>query len=301
MKKLSLIVATYNRAQQVLETLGSVVLQSADPELWECVVVNNNSKDDTIEQVECFISNHSQFDIRIVTELRQGLSHARNCGIESSSAPIIAIIDDDELIVPELISSYIEFFDSHPEVASAGGAIVARYRTSRPKWISKYTEKPIANPLDLGSVARRFPKGVIPGGGNMALRRSVIERLGAFDPELGRCGEKLIGGEENNLFERLHRAGEQTWWVPGAVMYHLIPDEKLQRSYLDKLWFNIGVSHSQRARIEGVSRVVVMMKELFKWGGTLVIALGLLLSIRASGAYYLLLMRWYITRGILRG
>ncbi len=303
MKKLSLIIATYNRSEQVLETLSSVVLQDADPALWECIVVNNNSLDDTIERVEEFIAENSRFDIRLVTEKKQGLSHARNGGMASATTPLFAIIDDDELIVPRFISSYIEFFDAHPDIAVGGGEIVAVYRGSRPKWMSKYTEQPIANPMNLGDKPRPFPRKMIPGGGNMAIRRSAIDEHGAFDPELGRKGAQLIGGEENNLFQRLRQGGEQIWWVPGATMHHLIPDEKLTRSYLDRLWFNIGVSQFRRSMIESEgergTNIVVLEREFIKWCATLVIALLYMVCLTPSKAKYLLLMRYHISRGIL--
>ncbi len=303
MKRLSLIIATYNRAHQVLETLSSVVLQDAAPELWECIVVNNNSSDDTIEQVSHFISNNPSFNIRLVTETKQGLSHARNCGMSAATTPLFAIIDDDELILPEFISSYINFFESHPDVAVAGGEIVAVYRSSRPRWMSKYTEQPIANPMNLGDKPRPFPRRMIPGGGNMAIRKSAIEQHGAFDPELGRKGGQLIGGEENNLFQRLRQGGEQIWWVPNAVMHHLIPDEKLERSYLDRLWFNIGVSQFRRAQIESEgergTNIVVLEREFIKWVATLFIALSYMVCLAPSKSKYLILMRYHISRGIL--
>ena len=71
MKKLSLIVATYNRAASLLRTLESVVLQSADPALWECVVVNNNSTDNTAEVFAAFAADHTAFTLRMVDEPKQ--------------------------------------------------------------------------------------------------------------------------------------------------------------------------------------------------------------------------------------
>ncbi len=295
MKKLSLIIATFNRSEWVIETLQSVIEQSAETATWECVVVNNNSSDDTVQRVEEFICIHKPFDIRIVTETKQGLSHARNRGIEESKGEYIAIIDDDEIINPEFIESYINFFDTHPSVASAGGKIIARYRSERPKWMSKYTERPIANPIDLGDAERIFPRYMIPGGGNMAIQRWALNKYGAFDPSLGRCGEKLIGGEESDLFERLRIGGEECWFVPGAVMYHLIPNEKLNHQYLDRLSYNIGVSQRLRAKIEKRGYI---LSEVAKWLGTIIIAVGYTLRLQLPKANYLIRMRYHISRGI---
>ena len=77
MIRLSLIIATYNRAEQLMVTLDSVARQSTAAEMWECVVVDNNSKDDTAERVAAFAAAHPTLNIRYVFEGVQGLSAAR--------------------------------------------------------------------------------------------------------------------------------------------------------------------------------------------------------------------------------
>lgn len=297
MPRLSLIIATYNRAEQLLVTLRSVAAQTAPVGEWECVVVDNNSADDTAARFEAFRAAHSELPLRRVLERRQGLSWARNRGIAETTGDVIAIIDDDERIAPEFIASYIAFFDAHPAVASAGGPIVAEYPEGRPAWMSRYTERPIANPIDLGPAPRRFPRGRIPGGGNMALRRTVVGRYGAFDPHLGRRGERLLGGEESDLFARLARGGEQCWYVPGAVMYHIIPPSKLTRDYFDRLCYNIGVSQRTRATIDG-GLLRLWICEAAKWCATLGIALFYCVTGHPQRAAWLVRMRRRISAGM---
>ncbi len=296
MKRISIIIATYNRAEQLLLTLASVAEQSLPSEQWECVVVDNNSKDNTQAVVAEFIERHLDLDFKVVKECRQGLSYARNCGIESSIGEVVAIIDDDEVINADFAAAYLSLFDQYPSCESAGGAIIPRYKTGRPRWMSHYTELPIANPLDLGAKPRLFPRGRIPGGGNMAVRRSTLERSGLFDVELGRKGDKLIGGEESDLFERLAAMGAECWWCPDAVMWHIIPPQKLKRSYFDRLAYNIGVSQRLRAKIEGRR---ALPAEMLKWCATLAIALFYVVTLQWGKAKYLTIMRWNITRGIL--
>ena len=178
MPRLSLIVATYNRAEQLLTTLWSVAAQTAPAAEWECVVVDNNSTDDTAARFEEFLSAHPGLPLRRVSETRQGLSWARNRGIAETTGDIVAIIDDDERIVPEFIAAYIAFFDAHPSVASAGGPIVAEYPAGRPAWMSRYTERPIANPIDLGPTPRPFPAGGFPAEGTW---RCAARRWGATE------------------------------------------------------------------------------------------------------------------------
>ena len=297
MIRLSLIIATYNRSAALVEALRSVVRQDFPAAEWECIVVNNNSQDDTLARFEAFATEHPAINLRIVTETRQGLSHARNRGIDESRGEYIAIIDDDERINEQFISSYVALFDATPTAASAGGPIIPEYPAGCPAWMSSYTERPIANPIDLGRKIRPFPKGRIPGGGNMALRRSTVQRYGAFDPSLGRTGEQLIGGEESDLFQRLADAGERCYYVPTAIMWHIIPPRKISREYFESLCYQVGRTQRLRAGMRGQT-VRLLSGEAVKWGATLLLALGFLLRFSVPKARYLLLMRRQITRGI---
>ena len=281
MLRLSLIVATYNRSASLIRALESVAQQNAPASVWECVVINNNSTDDTQERFAEFVAAHPDLNIRMVTELRQGLSFARNRGIRESEAEYIAIIDDDERISPDFITSYISLFDSTPDAVAAGGPIVAEYPSGRPRWMSHFTERPIANTMYFGDKVREFPEGRIPGGGNKAMRRSAVRRYGVFDTSLGYVGESLVGGEECDLFERLRIAEAKYYYVPTAVMYHIIPPEKLTANYLSRLSYNIGVSQLRRA-LYYRRRARVRIKEIFKWGVTLVLALWYLVTLQWS-------------------
>lgn len=297
MIRLSIVIATYNRATLLLDALKSVIRQSAPAQEWECVVVNNNSSDNTSECFAEFASGHPEYNLRIVDEPNQGLSYARNRGIRESVGEYIAIIDDDEHIAEDFVAAYIKLFDSVPEAVAAGGPIVAEYPTGRPRWMSCYTERPIANTMYFGEEVREFPKGRVPGGGNMALRRSAIRRYGVFDTSLGYSGESLIGGEECDLFERLQIADAKYYYVPTAVMYHIIPREKLTKEYFSRLSYNVGVSQLRRARLyRRVWRVRFV--ELSKWVATLLIALWYTITLQWRKGYYLILMRLNISRGL---
>lgn len=290
---LSLVIATYNRAEQLMITLNSVAAQSKASAQWECIVVDNNSSDNTQQCVEEFIAQHPQHNFRYHFEAKQGLSHARNAGIEQAQGDIIAFIDDDERIVPDFIGAYISLFERYPAAMAAGGKIIAEYPTGRPRWMSHYTERPIANPMDFGDYIRPFPKGRIPGGGNMAMRRELFDKIGVFNTSLGRTGKSLIGGEESDLFERIAAAGMECYYAPRAVMYHIIPAEKLTDSYFERLCFNTGLSQHTRAQIHHrTTRLYI--GELAKWCATLLLCL----LHRPAQSKYLLKMRAHISRGI---
>ena len=294
MIRLSLIIPTHNRSERLIAALESVIRQDLPAADWECVVVSNNSTDDTVARFGDFAARYPGLNLRLVTEDGPGVSYARNRGIAETSAPLLVFIDDDERINPGFLRAYADFFDAHPDAVVAGGRIIAEYVTGRPAWLSKYTEMPIANPMDFGDAVRPFPAGRVPGGGNMAFRRSAALRYGGFDPSLGRVGRMLIGGEENDFFERLMRGGETCWYVPGAVMWHIIPPEKLTESYFRRLCYNVGVSQRLRA---GMYRRYpkMLLFESLKWGATLLLSL----TMPPRKSLWLIRMRYEISRGLL--
>ena len=294
MIRLSLVIPTYNRAAPLLAALESVVRQDLPPQEWECVVVNNNSPDDTEARFGAFAAAHPGVTLRMVREESPGVSYARNRGLAEARGGIVVFIDDDERVNEGFLRAYADFFDSHPEAVVAGGRIVAEYPGGRPAWMSKWVEMPIANPMDFGAAVRPFPAGRVPGGGNMAFRRSAALRYGGFDPSLGRVGRMLIGGEENDFFERLMRGGETCWYVPGAVMWHIIPPEKLTESYFRRLCYNVGVS--QRLRAGMYCRYPkTLLFECLKWGATLLLSL----TMPPRKSLWLIRMRYEISRGLL--
>ena len=194
-KRLSLVIATYNRGAKLCRTLDSLLVQTLPQEQWEVVVVNNNSTDDTAARFADYVVAHPQLDARMVLETEQGVSAARNRGIAESRGEYIVVIDDDERVVPEFLERYYSLFESHPEVGAAGGRILPGFESVPPRWMSKYTERTIAGTLDLGDRMREFPEGKFFGGGNHGYRRAVVGRYGGYDTSLGRTGGGLLAGE----------------------------------------------------------------------------------------------------------
>ena len=223
----------------------------------------------------------------------QRKNYERNRGLHEAQAPLVAFIDDDERVNEGFLRAYLEFFETRPGAVVAGGRIVAEYPAGRPAWMSKYVEMPIANPMDFGERVRPFPAGRVPGGGNMAFRRAGLAGYGEFDPTLGRVNGELIGGEENDFFERLLLGGETIWYVPGAVMWHIIPPAKLTGAYFRRLSYNVGVSQRLRAEIHRrLPKTFVL--EIAKWAATLVLCC----TMPPRKSRWLLRMRLEISRGL---
>src|SRR5574340_52790 len=92
--KASVIICTYNRADLLKESILSVQNQDFPSDQYEIIVVDNNSADDT-KDVVTETAKDSPVRIIYVFEGKQGLSHARNTGINNSDGEIIVFTDDD--------------------------------------------------------------------------------------------------------------------------------------------------------------------------------------------------------------
>ena len=298
MIKLSVIIATYNRWASLQRTLSSFRSQELDRGLWEIVVVDNNSDDDTSAAAAGFATANKELNIKVVAEPRQGLSYARNRGIAESRSEYIVMVDDDVEVNDGFTAAYYQFFQSHPDVAATGGKIAPLYEYQPPRWLTKYTERPIAGTTDLGDKIRPMRK--TPIGCNMAFRRTAVESYGGFDTALGRKGNAALAGEEKEFFGRMLAGGEKIYYVPGALVHHIIPKSRFTDAYFDKV--TCGSGASERIRTLNISRWAYIKRlgsEAVKWGGTWVLAAYYNLLGSRSKSRYLIRMRHNISCGLL--
>jgi glycosyltransferase involved in cell wall biosynthesis len=205
--------------------------------LWEIVVVDNNSKDDTFEVVKSF-SNSSSIPARYIKEESQGLSHARNRGIMESGGKYVAFTDDDAIADRGWVVALYETFQTC-RCDSVGGRIYLKSVRQLPKWL-KSELWGFLGFLDYGDKPFYLDSDHLPFGGNMAFAREVFGRIGYFNPNFGRIGNVPYGSEEDDLFLRFFESGAKAVYQPRAVVQHVIGPEKLRKGYFRKLHFLAG-------------------------------------------------------------
>ena len=133
---ISVIICTYNKSEQLMQILKSLSEQDvSEMLLWEIIVIDNNSSDDTFERVIDF-RNSSSIPVRYVQEEKQGLSHARNRGITESKGRYVAFTDDDAIADERWVSSIYETFRDY-KCDGVGGKIFLRPLKQLPKWLTK--------------------------------------------------------------------------------------------------------------------------------------------------------------------
>ncbi len=298
MIEISAIISTYNRAQFLDGLFSSVLEQSIDKNRYEIVIVNNNCTDNTEEICHKFIHSHPEIKINYCIEKQQGLSYGRNRGIEESVGSIVTFLDDDAIIAPDFFETTLSFFSQHPEVNAIGGKILLKYMDKKPNWYNPFLAS-LLGYFNKGDKEQIFSNDYFRGS-NMSFRREIFHTLGGFNTSLGRVGKNLMGNEEKELFYRFKSKGEEMWYVPSTVVYHLVPIERTYSSFVKKQAIGTGASQRQHAVIQGrTSFVISVISELMKWGASFILAFYYFLTFRFAVAIMLIRFRWWVSKGML--
>lgn len=246
----SVLICTFNRAALLRETLDSIrAVPSVRP--WSVVIVDNNSSDDTRAVVQDAASSFP-VPLEYVFEPRQGKSHALNTGLERCDGDVILFTDDDVRVAPGWLDSACDALQAQPELDYTGGPVRPLWEAPPPAWLDR-TRGDLWGALailDYGAEPFVFEeRHRVPVGANMAVRRRLIERIGAFHPELGRKGRSLLGQEQAEFFARARAAAARGGYVPAMEVHHHVPASRLTKRYYRRWWFWKGVS---RARVDAM-------------------------------------------------
>ena len=108
----SVIIPTYNRAGLISETLESVLHQTFLN--WECLIIDDNSTDETSQIVQAYCSNDSRFQYYL-NERSKGAQGARNTGIDKSKGKFLIFLDSDDLLAPFCLERRLQFAKENPD------------------------------------------------------------------------------------------------------------------------------------------------------------------------------------------
>lgn len=297
---LSIIICTYNRDKYIYNVLKSIAENDFPASQYEIVLIDNNCTDNTKSECNLFTQNYTQVIFRYFVETNQGLSYARNRGIKEAKGDILIYVDDDALINKEYLSTYANFFNEYSNIDAAGGPIIPQYETQEPSWMSHYTKRLLTGYKYLGNVVKKFPNNDFPGGGNAAYKKSVFDKIGLFNVDLGRKGDSLMGAEEKDIFDKMLSLNMQFYYLPNAILYHIIPEKKLSKEYFNKLTYSIG--QSERLRTLKISKLKYykrIFSEIIKWSVSIILCLGYTILLSPQKGVKLLSFRWNVTKGLL--
>jgi glycosyltransferase involved in cell wall biosynthesis len=190
--RISVIVCAHNEARYLSTCLHSVLAQSRVPD--ELLVINNASTDETSVVASQIPS------VRVVDEPRKGLVVARETGRRYASGDLLIYLDADCRAPLTWIERIERRFARDADLIALSGP----YRYYDWDWSGRaliraydFTLAPLTQLL----VKRLLRIGTIFYGGNFAVRRAALDRIGGFDTSIE------FHGEDTNLGRRLFAVG----------------------------------------------------------------------------------------------
>jgi len=215
---ISVIVCTRNRAAALRETLASFAKVHVH-HVWkaELLVVDNGSTDDTASVVRD--AKLPNLEVNYFFEPRKGKSNALNAALPRTRGELILFTDDDVTVGENWMEHWVAAFAQQGCDAAVGKITLAphimrSWMNRRHTWcLAAPDAQPVGNPELIGA--------------NMAFRRSVLQRVPAYDPELGPGALGL--GEEALFGAQLVAAGLKIGYAERAAAIHAPDASRLKR------------------------------------------------------------------------
>jgi glycosyltransferase involved in cell wall biosynthesis len=203
MRKVDVIIPTYNREGFLREAIASVLNQTFRD--FTIIVVDDGGEDRAKDVVESFQDRRIEY---VRNPMNGGEARARNIGLANSKADYIAFLDDDDDWLPEKLKSQMDLLESRP--AQVGGvyagftAIDSRTGATLYDWI----------PHKRGDICHEMAyENVVGTSSTVLLRRECFERVGRFD-------ESIPYGLDYDMWIRISKEFHFDCIEKSLVRYH---------------------------------------------------------------------------------
>jgi len=215
--KLSVIIATRNRGHAITFCLDSIAasVDRAGAISAEIVVVDNGSTDGTSAVVAAW-AGANPIPVQLLHEPKASLARARNHAVRHAKGDLLVFTDDDCRLDPGYVSQLLAYDAADTGLVLRGGLVTSGEPTDLPLTVThpafrrwqKYKNPPRYDNI-----------GTFILGCNMAMRRSLAERIGLFDPDFG-PGGRIGSGEDHEYVFRAYCAGITIEVVPDMTVAH---------------------------------------------------------------------------------
>ena len=227
----SVVIITRGRPERVRRTVGSILAGSYPHERYEVIVVDTPSDDAPLLDFSDDQELAGSTPIRVVEELRPGISRGRNTGLAEAGGEFVVFADDDVDVDHNWLATSINAFGYADNVgATSGMTLPGALLTPAQRWFEGF-----------GGLQRRFDSrvydlhrppadeplfpftvGALGSGRSMAFRRRLLRQLGGFDLALG-PDNTARAGEDIEALARVLLSGRQVVHEPAAIVWHEHP------------------------------------------------------------------------------
>ncbi len=236
MKRLSIIIITYNGIGFLTRCLASLATFIAEPSC-EVIIVDNYSTDGTLD----FLREHYPQLKLILNSENRGVAAARNQGIEVAQGEKLLLLDNDTEANDAAINAMCDYLNAHPEVGLCACRLVDKEGEVQdsckpyPGLMIK-----VRNVLGFGNKVRYMPNddGVIEPvyviGACQMFTREVVDKVGMLDEHI------FYGPEDADWCLRIEQAG---WRIHCLNNYTIVHDYR--RSTRRSPFSRLGCLHTK--------------------------------------------------------
>jgi succinoglycan biosynthesis protein ExoM len=239
-------ICTRKRPGLLKRSLEGITKQETGGRFTLLIVVADNDSEQSARQVVSEFKATTSIQINYCVEPIQNIALARNRALENAQGDFVAFIDDDEFPEPDWLIRSLRTCQERG-VDGVLGPVRPFFEQEPPRWVirGKFCERP---EHETGyRLSWRETRT-----GNVLFRKQILEDLEEpFRPEFGN------GGEDQDLFRRLMECGRRFIWCNEAVVYEVVPAERLQRSYMLKRALLRGQNEKQLLNVRSVSKSLV--------------------------------------------
>ena len=201
---------------------------------WQLVVVGQGDQEAALREATTRAAGGDP-RVRYHHIHERGLSRARNAAVQLATGDVLAFTDDDCEPAADWLSVIGDALLRDPEVGLVAGAVLPP-GGSRGGWLTTCpTNEPREVRYDPRGAGGSRPAGWDWIGANFAVRREVVDAVGAFDVHLG-AGAGFPSGEDTDYKFRLERLGVVMLTTPRAVVHH---------TYGERSGLRAGFAHSR--------------------------------------------------------
>jgi len=234
-RTVSIIIPTYNRAHLLGITIESCINQTYPKNLYEIIIVDNNSTDNTKQVVEEWIAK-SGVPLKYIVETRQGAHHARNTAAKLSESEILYFTDDDMIADKDMLVNIEKVFNLDYNIAVVGGKVVPKWEFDPPEWLEKYFKNGTLSLIEKSEklIIASFDLGIYSC--HQAMIRQILFDCGGFNPDIEK--DVLVGNGETGLNIKILDKGYNFAYTNESITHHMIPRSRMTQKYLNKRFRN---------------------------------------------------------------
>lgn len=250
---ISVCICTFKRPEMLARVLDGVLSQVPDSAFTFEIVIVDNDKMRSAEELVHKYQKSGQCKIIYDCEPEQGIPLARNRTIRNASGNFIAIIDDDEFPTGNWLSKLYQCIKDY-NADGVLGPVLPHFPAGAPEWLKK---------SGLCDRPRNITGSPITGRdlrtGNVLFQRNLFEKDDIwFDP-----ARRLTGGSDGEFLSSHIRKGRKFVWCDDAIVYETVPEERWSVSFYLKRQFRIGTLAGDRMRSTRSKYAIIKAGTLF--------------------------------------